>query len=197
MATAHTDSYLIERYLQGDHVQMDELIRRHQARAYQYAFRLTRDQDAAADLVAETFLRVFRSIERFKGESSFTTWLYRIITNCFLDSRKRSLARPIVSLDAQVETADGTVAMQFASDVSSPDELLNRRMRAEMLASAIEKLSTSSRTIVQMFHGEMLSYEEIAEVLGIPAGTVKSRLNRARVTLAERLDHKRADLMAA
>jgi RNA polymerase sigma-70 factor (ECF subfamily) len=197
MASAHTDAYLIERYLKGEQSAMDELVRRHQARAYQYAFRLTRDRDTAADLVADAFLRVFRSVDGFKGQSAFTTWLYRIITNCFLDARKKASARPTSSLDDAMETPDGELQRQFESEDESPFDLLDRRMRAQALADAIEALPEVHRAIVQMYHGEMLSYEEIAEVLSVPIGTVKSRLNRARVALAQQLASKREDLVAA
>lgn len=196
MPSAHTDAYLIERYLQGDTTAMDELVRRHQARAYQYAFRLTRDRDTAADLVADAFLRVFRSVEGFKGQSAFTTWLYRIITNCFLDARKKASARPTSSLDDVLETTDGELQRQYESDEESPLDQLDRRMRAQQLTEAIESLPEVHRSIVQMYHGEMLSYEEIAEVLGVPIGTVKSRLNRARVALGNQLAGRKEELLA-
>src|ERR1700733_4258008 len=93
------DGAIIARYQRGDKTAFNELVERHQKRAYHYAARLTSNPDEAADIVAETLIRVYRSLDGFKGESSFTTWLYRIETNCFLDMRKRSNARPAISLD--------------------------------------------------------------------------------------------------
>lgn len=197
MASAHTDAHLIETYLRGDVSAMDELVRRHEARAYQYAFRLTRDRDAAADLVADAFIRVFRSVEGFKGQSAFTTWLYRIITNCFLDARKKTASRMTSSLDDVIETSEGELQRQFESNEAGPFDMLDRRMRAQALADAIDALPDVHRSIVQMYHGEMLSYEEIADVLSVPIGTVKSRLNRARMALAHQLTARREDLLAA
>lgn len=191
------DGWLVERGANGDTSAIDTLIRKHQARAYQYAFRLTRDQDAAADIVAEAFLRVYRSIHGFKGQSAFTTWLYRIITNCYLDSRKRLACRPTTSLDDALETPDGELQRQFVSDEEDPLETIARKKTAETLAEATEALPDQYRTIVTMYHGEMLSYEEISESLRIPIGTVKSRLNRARVALAQMLAHRKDELLMA
>ncbi|AIE87528.1 sigma-70 family RNA polymerase sigma factor [Fimbriimonas ginsengisoli] len=191
------DGWLVERGASGDREAVDTLIRKHQARAYQYAYRLTRDQDAAADIVAEAFLRVYRSIHGFKGQSAFTTWLYRIITNCYLDSRKRLSCRPTTSLDEALDTPDGELQRQFVSDEEDPLEVLARRKTAESLSEATDALPEQYRTIVTMYHGEMLSYEEISESLNIPIGTVKSRLNRARLALAQMLAHRKEEFVTA
>lgn len=189
------DGWLVERGSKGDREAVDTLIRRHQARAYQYAFRLTRDPDAAADIVADAFLRVYRSIAGFKGQSAFTTWLYRIITNCYLDSRKKASCRPTSSLDEALETSEGELFRQFVAEGDDPLELLTRRKTAETLSEATEALPDPYRTIVTMYHAEMLSYEEISDALRIPIGTVKSRLNRARLALAQMLAHRKDELM--
>ena len=90
--TTLDDAILIERYQRGDESAMETLIARHQQRAYQYAYRLTRSADEAADVVSEAFVRVYKAIGSFKGQSAFTTWLHRIVTNCFLDRRKKAAA---------------------------------------------------------------------------------------------------------
>jgi len=194
--TMNEDSWLVERGANGDNAAIDALIRKHQTRAYQYAYRLTRDQDAAADIVAEAFLRVYRSIHGFKGQSAFTTWLYRIITNCYLDSRKRLASRPTTRLDEALETPDGELQRQFVADEEDPLDTIARRNKAETLSDATDALPDPYRTIVLMYHGEMLSYEEIAAKLDIPIGTVKSRLNRARMALAQMLSNKKEELLA-
>jgi len=197
MPAGQEDSYLVERAISGNRESVDALIRKYQARAYQYAYRLAKDSDEAADVVADSFVRVYRSISGFKGQSSFSTWLYRIITNCYLDRRKRQNARPATSIDDVIETADGEMRQQFVSDVEDALEACSRRKTAETLTSAIAALPESYRHIVTLYHGEMLSYEEMAERLNVPVGTVKSRLNRARMALAERLAHRREDLLTS
>jgi len=195
MQTVQDDTFLIDRGIAGDRDAIDALIRKYQTRAYQYAYRLAKDSDEAADVVADSFVRVYRSIGGFKGQSSFSTWLYRIITNCYLDRRKRQAARPASSIDEVIETADGEMRQQFVSDEEDALNVCCRRKTAETLTSAIAALPESYRTIVTLYHGDMLSYEEMSERLGIPIGTVKSRLNRARMALAEKLAHRKEELL--
>jgi len=179
---------LIERFQQGDHRSLDTLIQRHQARAYQYAFRLTRDQDLAADVVGEAFVRVYKGMASFKGQSAFTTWMYRILTNCYLDMRKKASSRPAVSLEETLQTADGNVLRQFESEDPSPHDEAERSERERSIQGAVAELPEYQKAMVLMFHVEMLSYEDIAEVLQLPIGTVKSRLHRARTGLREALE---------
>ena len=185
------DSILIERFQNGDADSMDTLISRHQARAYQYAYRLTRDRDIAADVVADAFVRVYRAAHTFKGQSAFTTWLYRILTNCFLDMRKKASSRPTVSLDASLQTEDGVLERQLESDGKTPHEEAERAERGRAVAVAVENLPEYQKQMINMFHVEMLSYEEIADQMNLPIGTVKSRLNRARLGLRHQLEADR------
>lgn len=185
------DALLIERFQNGDTEAMDTLISRHQARAYQYAYRLTRDRDVAADVVADAFVRVYRAAHTFKGQSAFTTWLYRILTNCFLDMRKKSSSRPTVSLDASLQTEDGALERQLESDCKTPHEEAERAEQGRAVAIAVENLPEYQKQMINMFHVEMLSYEEIAEQMDLPIGTVKSRLNRARAGLRNQLESNR------
>ena len=185
------DAILIERFQNGDSDAMDTLISRHQARAYQYAYRLTRDRDIAADVVADAFVRVYRAAHTFKGQSAFTTWLYRILTNCFLDMRKKASSRPTVSLDASLQTEDGVLERQLESEGKTPHEEAERAERGRAVASAVENLPEYQKQMINMFHVEMLSYEEIADQMNLPIGTVKSRLNRARLGLRHQLESDR------
>jgi RNA polymerase sigma-70 factor (ECF subfamily) len=107
------DLILVERFQNGDRSAMDTLVERHKTRAYQLAFRLTRDPELAADVVADAFVRLYRSGQTFKGQSAFSTWLYRIITNCFLDHRKKASSRPLVSLNALLATEEGDVEWEL------------------------------------------------------------------------------------
>jgi RNA polymerase sigma-70 factor (ECF subfamily) len=187
---------LIERAAQGERVALDELVRKYSDLAYQYAFRLTRNRDDASDLVAEAFVRVARSIRSFQGQSAFSTWLYRILTNCFLDARKRAARRYTSSLDEMVHTEDSEKPREIPCDGVNVIDHVDRGMKAEILSSAIARLPEAYRTIIVMYHCENLGYEEIAEVLSIPLGTVKSRLNRARITLRDLLAGKIDSLVA-
>jgi RNA polymerase sigma-70 factor, ECF subfamily len=184
------DQLLVERFQNGDKDAFEELIRKHQARAYQYAFRLTRDADVAADVVAEAFVRVFKAIDTFKGNSAFTTWLYRIVTNCFLDIRKKAKSRPATSLEAALQTEDGELERQVEDTSRSPHEEAEWSERERRMQDAVAKLPEYQRAMIMMYHVEMMSYEEIADTLDLPIGTVKSRLNRARLSLRELLSEE-------
>lgn len=196
-AVYNDDSVLISRFQRGDKSAFDALVQKHQARAYQFAFRLTRDQETAADVVAETFVRIFRSLGSFKGNSAFSTWLYRIITNCFLDMRKKAANRPTTSLDAGLLTDDGEVERQFEDEHADPFVDAVRSERESRVHTALEAMPEYQRAIILMYHVEMLSYEEIAEALDLPIGTVKSRLNRARLALRDQLMPEKELFLAA
>lgn len=177
------DELLIQRAQNGDRTAFDDLVRRHEVRAFQYAYRLTRNQEEASDVVSEAFVRVFNAIHNFKGKSSFSTWLYRILTNCYLDMRKRERNRPTTSLDTSPE--DGEIERQYESPDRSPHEESERSERERAMVRAVGKLPEYQQAMITMYHVEMMSYEDIAAALDLPIGTVKSRLNRARLMLRD------------
>jgi RNA polymerase sigma-70 factor (ECF subfamily) len=191
------DATLVFRYQLGDEYALDALFQRHRQTAYQYAFRLTRDADQASDVVADAFVRICKSLRSFRGQSAFTTWLHRIITNCFLDARKKAASRPVVTLESSFITQDGEIDRELAGNGISPHNALERRERELRLSWAIDKLPEGHRAIILLFHAEMLSYEDVAQRLNLPLGTVKSRLNRARQALRGVLMRDRDLLMAA
>jgi len=194
---AFDDSTLILRYQMGDNSSLDLLIARHRAKAYKYAYRLTHDPDQACDLVAEAFIRICRSLKNFRGQSAFSTWFHRIITNCFLDMRQKALLRPTMSLEGALTTCGTEVESQIVGTCPSPQMEIERRECGQYLSEAISQLPPGYRTIILLFHADMLSYEEITKTLQLPIGTVKSRLNRARLAMREILAADKDMLMTA
>jgi RNA polymerase sigma-70 factor (ECF subfamily) len=181
------DHLLIRRAQEGDRTALNQLIRKHEQRAYQYAFRLTRNPEEAADVVAEAFVRVYNALPNFKGQSAFTTWLYRILTNCFLDIRKKEKNRATSSLEAALQTDEGDLERQIEDPGMTPHDEAEKTERETRVERAVSELPEYQRAMIVMYHAEMLSYEEIAAALDLPIGTVKSRLNRARLSLRELL----------
>ena len=181
------DAMLISRSQAGDRTAFNALVEKHQARAYQYAYRLTRNSEEASDIVVEGFLRVFNALNNFKGQSSFITWLYRIMTNCYLDHKKRDKSKRNVSLEATLNTSSGELLRQVEDTKPSPYEQTESHARVSRLDRAIGELPEYQRAMIVMYHSEMMSYEEIASALDLPVGTVKSRLNRARLSLRDLL----------
>lgn len=185
--SALDDATLIHRVQHGDRDAFNALVDRHSQKAFQFAYKLTREPEQAADVVSEAFIRIYNAMPNFKGQSSFSTWMYRILTNCFLDMKKKEKNKQTVSLDSPPKATDSTIDWQVESDDPTPDEDLERKERAEIIQSALNKLPEYQRVMMVMFHTEMLSYEEIADALNTPIGTVKSRLNRARMQLRDLL----------
>jgi len=182
---ATEDAMLIERAQAGDRTALNQLVRKYEQRAYQFAFRLTRNPEEASDMVAEAFVRVYNALPNFKGNSQFTTWLYRILTNCFLDHRKKESKRPTVPLEQSISTDDGEMERQIEDPTGTPADRLERSERGRRVEAALDRLPEYQKAMILMYHADQLSYEEISEALDLPIGTVKSRLNRARLSLRE------------
>lgn len=180
------DAVLVERAQNGDRTAIDSLIARYQGKAYSYAYRLAGNSDDAMDLVAESFVRVYTGMPRFRRESRFSTWLYRIITNVFLDARKKVKNKQHVSLDEAVAMPEG--AAQTTTNIEEPEQASERSERERLMQAAIDSLPEYQKAMIVMFHVEMLTYEEMASALDLPVGTVKSRLNRARLALRDLLE---------
>ncbi|MBI1755948.1 MAG: sigma-70 family RNA polymerase sigma factor [Fimbriimonas ginsengisoli] len=181
------DDMLIQRAQGGDRGALDMLVEKHETRAYQYAFRLTRNPDEAADIVADAFVRVVNALPNFKGQSAFSTWLYRILTNCFLDQRKKDRTRGVVSLESVMQTDEGELERQVEDPAGDVFEQTARLERGRLVEIAVSRLPEYQRAMIVMYHADRLAYDEIAAALDLPIGTVKSRLNRARLSLRELL----------
>lgn len=179
---------LIERSKEGDRRAFDALVRMHEKRVYNLAYRLSGNYDEAGDITVEAFLRVYQAINNFRGDANFSTWIYRIVTNVYLDRRKRQKNRQTLSLEEYVELEESQVTRQIEDPSPGPEALVEAQQRQELLQKAIESLPEYQRAMIVLYHVDGLSYEEIAEVLSLPIGTVKSRLNRARLALREKLE---------
>lgn len=182
---------LIDRCKRGDRNAFDELIRRYERKVYNFAFRLTHNHNDAEDIAAEVFVRIYTSIGKFRGDASFVTWLYRVVTNIYLDACKRKRARPQQSLEEMVESEGSSLQRQVEDPAPSPELVAVSNERTDLLRAAIASLPEYQRVMIVMYHQEERSYEEIAASMDMPVGTVKSRLNRARLALRERLEQTR------
>lgn len=182
------DQLLIVRCQKGDRRAMDGLVSAYERRVYNLAFRLCGNYDEASDIVVDSFVRVYQAIGRFRGDANFSTWLYRIVTNVYLDRHKRRRNKQWVSLEEYIELEENSVARQIEDPSPAPDEQAEGNERQRILQRAIDSLPDYQRAMVVLYHTEGLSYEEIAAVMDMPIGTVKSRLNRARLVLREKLE---------
>ena len=175
------DNQLVERCLSGEAAAWEDLVKVHSRRVYSICYRFTGSDQEAQDLTQEVFLRVFRSLKSFRaGEGSFTVWLSRLSRNLLIDHYRRTkLDRATDSIEEQLPMLEEKTAM-----IARTDGLLAGREASELLQGALQKLSPELRETVILRDLEELEYREIAQVLNVPEGTVKSRLNRGRAELA-------------
>lgn len=185
------DAVLVDRCLAGEDSAWEDLVKVHSKRVYSICYRFTGSDGSAQDLTQEVFLRVFRTLKSFRsGEGSFGVWLARLTRNLLIDHYRRNrLERASDSLEDQLPMLES----RSASD-SRTDGLLAGREASELLQAALQKLSPELRETVIMRDIEELEYREIAQALGVPEGTVKSRLNRGRAELARLLKKHKAAL---
>lgn len=186
--TDPAEQILIDRCKRGDAGAFDILIKGYEKRVYNLAYRLSGHYDEANDISVDSFIRVFQAIKLFRGDANFSTWLFRIVTNVYLDRRKRLRNKQSLSLEEYIELEENTVARQIEDTAPSPALQAESRERQDLLQGAISQLPDYQRAMIVLFHTEGLAYEEIAEVMSLPIGTVKSRLNRARQVLREKLE---------
>ena len=178
---ARSDAELVERYLTGDIEAFDELMRAHEDRVFAVCLRMLRDRDAALDATQETFITVFRKASSFAGRSAFGTWLYRIAVNTCYDSLRRQGRKATEALPEHTDPPDP----------AAQDDLAAVEVRPEIEA-ALEELPTEFRAAVILSDLEGLALHTVSEVLGVPVGTVKSRIFRGRRLLAKQLGNLRA-----
>ena len=184
-ASAPSDAEVIGRATRGDHEAFRVLVERYQGRAYGLALRVLRNPDQARDAVQDAFLKVYGSLGRFEGRSGFYTWLYRLVMNVCLDMKRRDRSGRHVEWEEEraVEIAEGAEAVvPGAGDPSGggPQAALERAELREMMGRAIAALPEAARRTLELREIDGLSYAEIAKALGVPKGTVMSRLYYAR-----------------
>lgn len=182
------DAQLVGRCLAGEEAAWEELVRVHTRRVFSVCYRFTGKDGEAQDLTQEVFLRVFRTLKSFRtGEGTFLVWLNRLTRNLLIDHYRRTrLDRATDSIEAQLPMLEETSAM-----TARTDSMLAGREASELLQAALQKLSPELRETVILRDIEEMEYREIAQVLSVPEGTVKSRLNRGRAELARVLKRQK------
>src|SRR3954453_2905708 len=191
MVNPDADAPLIERVKAGDVKAFEMLVVKYQRRIERLIGRMVRDVDLVPDIAQETFIRAYRAIPQFRGESAFYTWLYRIAVNTAKKALMELKRNPLVAEAARAggrEDDDETSRIENElSDSETPDAVLASKQIAAAVNFAIEGLSEELRQAITLREIEGLSYEEIAELMDCPIGTVRSRIFRAREAIAQRL----------
>lgn len=187
MSEREVDQQLVERAQRGDKRAFELLVEKYQRKLARLLSRLIRDPGEVEDVTQEAFIKAYRALPSFRGDSAFYTWLYRIGINTaknYLVARGR---RAPTSTEVEAEAAEGYAEGELLRDINTPESLLLSKEIAGTVNAAIESLPEELRSAIQLRELEGMSYEEIAKLMDCPIGTVRSRIFRAREAIAERL----------
>ncbi len=190
MNAPDADSALVDRTKAGDVKAFEMLVVKYQRRIERLIGRMVRDVDLVPDIAQETFIRAYRAIPQFRGDSAFYTWLYRIAVNTAKKALMEIKRDPVVTESALASRDDDDETSRVENELSdgeTPDAILASKQIAAAVNSAMAALSEELRQAITLREIEGLSYEEIAELMNCPIGTVRSRIFRAREAIAERL----------
>lgn len=184
------EKQLIEQCRKGDVSAFEHLISLYDKKVYNIALRMLGNKDDASELAQEVFIRIFKSIKKFRGESLLSTWVYRITTNMCLDELRRRKKASFVYIDEGVSFNDSELELQLPTDAPGPQETVERIELKTAIEKALHILSEEQRMVIVLRDIQGFSYKEIARILRIPSGTVKSRVSRARTALKKVLQEK-------
>lgn len=177
-----SEEQLIRRAQQGDNGAFEELLLLHQKKVYNLCLRMSANPDDALDLSQEAFLRAWRSLGQYQFEANFSTWLFRLTSNICIDFLRRKKRRQETSLTESYDDSDEGAELSVPDAQPGPEQQAMTNETKIELARAMEQLSPEHREILQLRVIEDLQYEQIADILGVRVGTVKSRLARARLS---------------
>lgn len=176
------DIQFVARARAGDERAFRALLEKYERAVFSICLRMVRNRDEATDLAQESFIKVFGSLDRYNPEFAFSSWLFKITSNLCIDHlRKRRITT--FAMDDPVESEKGEFTRQYVAPDPTPDETFSRNEKMQKLEAGIAALPEHYRIMLVLRHQEDLSYEEIAESLAIPLGTVKARIHRAREML--------------
>ena len=178
------DGELVQTAVAGREASFEELVRRYQRPIAAYVYRMVGDYDAALDLTQEVFIKVYNSLSRYRAEFKFSTWIYKIAHNAAIDHLRRHAVRE----QAMTTSVDGERReVMIESRRLTPEQESERKERCTEIESVVQLLPASYRELIVLRHSHDLSYDEMAEVTGLPLGTVKNRLFRAREAMRDLL----------
>lgn len=189
-ASSLEDDGFVARAIKGDQSAFTDIVSKYQRPLYLHVSRMIREKEHTEDLVQEVFMKSFKNIHSYNTDYAFSTWLYRIATNHTIDYlRKKKLHT--FSIDEPLKTKDGDLQMEIPDEDFNTDKPILKKQRKDIIRQAIDDLPEKYRQVIEMRHMDEKSYEEIADELDLPLGTVKAHIFRAREMLYKALKDKR------
>ena len=180
--TREQEAAIVRKVLGGDANAFETLVLEYEKNVYTIALRMTGNSEDAADMTQEAFIKAYNSLQSFRGDSKFSVWLYRIVSNVCLDFLRSKNRRPTVSLSVEDDDGEDT-QLDVADESQSPELLLDRKLTRDSVRRGLDSLPPDYRQILLLREIQGLSYDEIAQALSLEVGTVKSRIFRARKRL--------------
>lgn len=185
-----SDAELVSTAISGREASFEELVRRYQRPIVGYVYRMLGDYEASLDVGQEVFIKVYNSLSRYSCDYKFSTWLYRIAHNAAIDHLRRNT---INAQSIETENADGAYQLQIECPKPTPEQERERSEWRTEIEIVVRQLPTAYRELIMLRHSRDLSYDEIAEITGLPLGTVKNRLFRAREMMRGLLEERGID----
>jgi RNA polymerase sigma factor (sigma-70 family) len=188
--SSREDAMLVEQAINGDEKAYNKIVEKYHRALYYHISKMIRNSDIVEDLIQEIFSKAFSNLGSYNTNYAFSTWLYRIATNHTIDYlRKKKLNT--YSIDEPISTKEGDMKMELPDESQKTDDLVIRKQRYNIIKEAMRQLPDKYRKVIEMRHMEEKSYQEIADILDLPLGTVKAHIFRARELLYKYLKDKR------
>lgn len=184
------DDVLVKDAIGGDENAYKKLVDKYERALFFHILKMIKDREQVEDLVQETFVKAFDNLNTYSTNYAFSTWLYRIATNHTIDYLRKKKLKTL-SIDEPMKTRDGEMEMQLPDESAGTDRNIIRKQRQKIVQKAIKELPKKYRLVIEMRHMEEKSYQEIADVLDLPLGTVKAHIFRARELLYKALKDKK------
>lgn len=184
------DDVLVKKAIGGDENAYAKLVDKYERALYFHILKMIKDREQVEDLVQETFVKAFDNLNTYSTNYAFSTWLYRIATNHTIDYLRKKKLKTL-SIDEPMRTKDGEMEMQLPDESAKTDRNIIRKQRQKIVRNAIDDLPEKYRKVIELRHMEEKSYQEIADVLDLPLGTVKAHIFRARELLYKALKDKK------
>ena len=184
------DDVLVKDAIGGDENAYKKLVEKYERALYFHILKMIKDREQVEDLVQETFVKAFDNLNTYSTNYAFSTWLYRIATNHTIDYLRKKKLKTL-SIDEPMKTKDGEMEMQLPDESAGTDRNIIKKQRQKIVQKAIKELPKKYRLVIEMRHMEEKSYQEIADVLDLPLGTVKAHIFRARELLYKALKDKK------
>ncbi len=184
---------VISRARRGEQAAFAELLSRYRAPVFNLCLRMLKNRDDAEDIAQEVFIKVFGMLERYDERYAFRSWLFKIAANQCIDFIRKNRVK-LLSLDEPMKYQGEEIEREFPDERETPDQELEREQLGEILMAIASELPPHYRSMIVLRHQEQLSYDEIAEILDLPLGTVKARIHRARAMMKEKLRRRRLAL---